>query len=51
MVITAQAPPDKVRTNSPKQKKVTCRTCGLTRCTGQCRWETAAPAKPPAKIR
>jgi hypothetical protein len=46
MVTTAQAPPYKVRTQSPKKKKIICRTCGLKKCIGQCRWETAPQAGP-----
>jgi hypothetical protein len=44
MVTTEQVLAYTVRKQSPQKKKVTCRTCGLKKCLGQCRWETA-PAK------
>jgi hypothetical protein len=45
MVFTAQVLSYSVRKQAPRKKKVTCRTCGLKKCIGNCRWETVTPAK------
>jgi hypothetical protein len=44
MVTTVQNLSNTARERSPRKAKVTCRTCGLKKCTGRCQW-APAPAK------